>query len=494
MKPSLERVDHLREAYSTLSSSVENPHTLRYLWLFQCFEGWHCCFPSQALPRRRRASKLGKTDPPESCNSVREHLSQLRNEVHEQLWCNWEADGAAVYVEASTLGGTVCSFRVGAGATGVEVKERAARMLGLTAREIDLVFASGPVADDELILQTRQEELAGPVPQMTVLRKPVREVLVGSECTLKLWDIVEGSCLHTLRGHGDGVLSLSVDWPARYALSGAHDCTLRLWDLDHNICVKTINCPEHPAFCVAFDAESQQVLTGSWDSNVKLWDLSTLRCIRTLQGHARCVKCLAVNWYLNRAISGSYDADLILWDLGTGEKLAVLSGHTDRVLALDACWTAGRVASGSEDHTVRLWDFADAGCRATLRGHRAPVSCVAMSWATNRLVTGCWAGTLRLWDIGPLKADQSSQAMCLCVLDEMRALTCVAVDWQVRQALAASGHRIWCVDIQDEALECLHEVDWTRIEMQQPGAYGELSIGMPGTLTCLSLRPTYTGL
>jgi len=443
-----------------------------------------------AIPRRKSRSKLAP-----GTTEVREHLEHLRNEVNEQLWCNWDADSRGMPVQASTLAGDACDFRIGAGATGLEVKERVAKLLGLKTREIDLVFTSGAVTDEELVLDVRLEELAGPPPQMSVLRKPVREALVGSECNLSVWDFEQSKSLETLRGHGDGIISLAVDWRARYALSGAHDCTLRLWDLDHNICVQTLQCEEHPAFCLALDVKRQQALTGSWDSDLKLWDLATAQCIRTFSGHTSMVKCLSVNWSRERAVSGSYDYSLMVWELGGSSAASlVLSGHEDRVLSVDVCWMSGRVASGSQDNTARLWDLADGRCFSVLRGHIGPVACLALSWESDRLLTGGHDGSLRLWDLSPLKAGAESggAAVCIRVLGELPSLMCLAVDWQACHGLAGSGSRLWVIDVQSDEVTLRDEVNWTRVELQQPGTYGSLSIGATGTLSCLALKPTHT--
>ena len=238
---------------------------------------------------------------------MRAELSAVRRVSNECLWGGWEADADAVQVEVCMLSGKTFGFSVGARATGAEVRERAAGLAGMPAQEVGLICDGSPVRDEEVLLDTRQECLSGPAPQLQLLRRRRPRVLSTShDSSLRMWDPESARQLKVLKGHGDAVISVDVDWVSQCALSGAHDCTLRLWDLDHGVCVDTMETPGHPAFCVAMDYGSRRAATGSWDMLVKVWDLDSGACTHSLRGHQELVSCLAVDWAGARALSGSY--------------------------------------------------------------------------------------------------------------------------------------------------------------------------------------------
>merc|ERR1719259_955221 len=116
-----------------------------------------------------------------------------------------------------------------------------------------------------------------------------------------------------MRGHGDAVLSISVDWASRRALTGSHDCHLKLWDLDHCLCVATMKSDDHPAFCLSADWSAGHALTGSWDRGLRLWNLERFEQAGELvDAHDKDVVGVALNWRARRAVSAGKDGMLKL--------------------------------------------------------------------------------------------------------------------------------------------------------------------------------------
>jgi len=95
--------------------------------------------------------------------------------------------------------------------------------------------------------------------------------------TVRIWSLVNGTCLHTLTGHTSlvGLLGLSPS----YLVSAAADSTLRIWDpstgeLKHTLAAHTgaITCFQHDEF---------KVLSGS-DGNLKMWNVKDGTVVRDL--------------------------------------------------------------------------------------------------------------------------------------------------------------------------------------------------------------------
>jgi WD40 repeat protein len=57
---------------------------------------------------------------------------------------------------------------------------------------------------------------------------------------VRLWEVRDGACLHTLRGHTDMVWGVALSGDGQLAASGGADGTVRLWDVHDGACLHTL--------------------------------------------------------------------------------------------------------------------------------------------------------------------------------------------------------------------------------------------------------------
>ncbi|CAE7342303.1 HET-E1 [Symbiodinium natans] len=108
---------------------------------------------------------------PKPCASMmRKELCHLRQQANRQRWICWESDAAGLEVEVAMLSGRSWKFIIGNTAKGAEVKERLAELSGIHETELSLVCSGRQIRDDEVLLDTFFTELAGPPPQLQLLR------------------------------------------------------------------------------------------------------------------------------------------------------------------------------------------------------------------------------------------------------------------------------------------------------------------------------------
>ena len=124
--------------------------------------------------------------------------------------------------------------------------------------------------------------------------------------------------------------------PLAMALSGCHDSTLRLWDLREGRCAVTLKGHRCRVHAVAADFGSMQALSGSGDNTLRLWDLREGRCTATLEGHGDEVTAVTADFGSMQALSGSVDPALRLWDLREGRCTGTLEGNGAEVWAVAA--------------------------------------------------------------------------------------------------------------------------------------------------------------
>eukprot|EP00928_Gymnodinium_smaydae_P013548 TRINITY_DN14937_c0_g6_i1.p1 TRINITY_DN14937_c0_g6~~TRINITY_DN14937_c0_g6_i1.p1 ORF type:complete len:515 (-),score=100.06 TRINITY_DN14937_c0_g6_i1:197-1636(-) len=465
------------EEYRKRSSSFDQKPTVSYTVLWDL--GNYLCVPCLAigLPKNGWTSPSKRSKAP-VLEEARKELQALRIEASRQLWSTWDADDSGLPIEVMMLSGRSWRFVLGSEARGVDVKERIAALSGMLVAEMGLLCAGGPVEDEECVLSpSRRAELEGQTkPQLRVIRVARHRALsCSTDCTLKLWDLHRGQCIQTLRGHGDGVLCLAVDWEGQVALSGAHDATLRLWDLDHGICAQSLDVPGHPPFCAALDYPVRRAITGSWDCTLRFWDLDAGRCLQVLEGHDGLVACVALEpGGARRALSGSYDGSLRLWDLVGDRPSIEFVGHEDKVVAVDVDWGASRALSGGYDASVRLWDLDAGCCLKMLRGHSDVVSCVSLQWDADRprALSGSYDRELRLWDL--------KSCACLGVLGHDAGITSLSVDWDAARVLTGSSKemRLWDLD----QMTCEHSLEGHTL--QGPN----VSLGLSQAVSCVQMN------
>ncbi|KAI1166366.1 WD40-repeat-containing domain protein [Nemania serpens] len=195
--------------------------------------------------------------------------------------------------------------------------------------------------------------------------------------TIKIWNF-EDKEASTLRGHKDGVNSVSMDTASRTLISASDDFTLRLWDLDTKQCIRVFE-----GHC----GQVQQALFSPVATEYShLLELSPLvghphhqkdtQLIRSSygSGFSACPERSLPPLYV---ISGSLDNTLRLWNTASGDCVRVDFGHTEGVwtVAMDSL----RVVSGAGDSLAKVWDLITGTCQSTLTGHTGPVTCIGLT-------------------------------------------------------------------------------------------------------------------
>ncbi|BEI80246.1 hypothetical protein CcaverHIS002_0107750 [Cutaneotrichosporon cavernicola] len=156
--------------------------------------------------------------------------------------------------------------------------------------------------------------------------------------------------VHHLEGHGEAVRALAAH--GRICVSGSYDKTVRVWDIVKGTCIHVLHGHEAKVYSIVYDKYRNRCASGSMDNTVKIWDLATGKCLHTLTGHTSLVGLLGLS--PNRIVSAAADASLRVWDANTYELQHTLSSHAAAITCFQHDET--KVVSGS-DGTLKLWDI-----------------------------------------------------------------------------------------------------------------------------------------
>ncbi|KAH9952174.1 cell division control protein 4 [Amylocystis lapponica] len=158
--------------------------------------------------------------------------------------------------------------------------------------------------------------------------------------------------MHHLEGHDNAVRALAAR--GRTLVSGSYDFTVRIWDIITGTCKWTLVGHTQKVYSVVLDINRNLACSGSMDGTVRVWNLHTGQCQHTLIGHTSLVGLLGLSpSYL---VSAAADSTLRVWDPDTGEHHHTLAAHNGAITCFQH--DEFKVLSGS-DGTLKMWDIRD---------------------------------------------------------------------------------------------------------------------------------------
>ncbi|KAJ7793388.1 chromatin associated protein [Mycena olivaceomarginata] len=163
-------------------------------------------------------------------------------------------------------------------------------------------------------------------------------VVAGSlDAIVRIWNVVTGTLVDSLRGHRDSVYSVVFTPDGRGVVSGSLDKTLKYWDL-----TALLTRPMNPL-------EDGESACGKDDNAAK----KVGPCTNNFTGHKDYVLSVAVSHDGQWIVSGSRDRGVLFWDRG-GVVQSILQGHKNSVISIDLSPTENLLVTGSGDNLARI--------------------------------------------------------------------------------------------------------------------------------------------
>ncbi len=223
-------------------------------------------------------------------------------------------------------------------------------------------------------------------------------IAIAVKEAIQLWDIATSTCVQTLEGHEQYIVSLAWHPQKNLLASGSFDCTVKIWDISTGKCLHTLphdNC----IWSLAWSHNGNMLASASYDRTAKLWDGLTGRCLHILSGHQNWLWSVSWSKCDRTVITGSHDQTAKIWDVSTGQCLKTLQGYIGTIWSLTWSEDGQTLYSGSGDHILRQWQVATGVCLKTTRGNRQAVWAISPSPDYQTFASGGTDKIVWLWDV-----------------------------------------------------------------------------------------------
>ncbi|XP_051529001.1 kinesin-like protein KIF21B isoform X2 [Myxocyprinus asiaticus] len=274
-------------------------------------------------------------------------------------------------------------------------------------------------------------------------------LLTGSkDRTCKMWNLVTGQEIVTLRGHPNNVVSVKYCSNSGLVFT-VSTSFIKVWDIrDSAKCIRTFTSSgqvvsgdacagtttrtittaqgEYQINQIALNP-SGSVLYAAAGNTVRTWDLKRMQATGKLTGHIGSVMCLTVGYSgggKDQVITGSKDHYVKIFDVAEGAQGNIGPAHNfepPHYDGIECLAIQGDILfSGSRDNGIKKWDLGQQELIQQIpNAHKDWVCALAFVPGRPMLLSACRAGMLKVWNvdnftpIGEIKGhDNPINAIC----------------------------------------------------------------------------------
>uniref|UniRef100_A0A7N8XSV0 Kinesin family member 21B n=1 Tax=Mastacembelus armatus TaxID=205130 RepID=A0A7N8XSV0_9TELE len=311
------------------------------------------------------------------------------------------------------------------------------------------------------------------------------ELLVtgSKDRTCKIWNLVTGQEILTLKGHPNNVVSVKY-CPSSCLVFSVSTSYIKVWDIrDSAKCVRTLTssgqvvsgdaCAGTTTRTITFaQGECQinqialnlsgSVLYAAAGNTVRMWDLNRMQAMGKLTGHIGSVMCLTVGQSLlgkDQVITGSKDHYVKVFDVAEGTLGNIGPAHNfepPHYDGIECLAVQGDVLfSGSRDNGIKKWDLEQQELTQQIpNAHKDWVCALAYVPGRPMLLSGCRGGMMKVWNvdnftpIGEVRGhDSPINAICTNSRQIFTASRYNNIMWSVH---------VWGHNSQSWQFRCIH--------------------------------------
>ncbi|CAD5230794.1 unnamed protein product [Bursaphelenchus xylophilus] len=192
-----------------------------------------------------------------------------------------------------------------------------------------------------------------------------KHIITGSyDHKIAVFDEATGERTQILVGHQNRVYSLLLDKEKGLLFSGSLDQTIRVWDINDGTCIHTL--VGHNSLTSAMQLRNGYLISGNADHSIRVWNIEDGTCVHILSGQNSHTAAVTGLQFIrdDLIVSSSDDGIVKLWNIKSGTficnlvQLQPLGGCVWRVEATPTCLVcAVGSRNQAEDTKLIIVDF-----------------------------------------------------------------------------------------------------------------------------------------
>lgn len=238
-------------------------------------------------------------------------------------------------------------------------------------------------------------------PLIGVLFSPDGKTLssVGSDKTIKIWNVTDGALINTLVDNVSGEVAIAYSPDGKHIVSGSWDKDVKIWDVASGKVISRFTGHDKSLRAVSYHPSGKFIASAGWDKDILIWYEPTGLLIKKLGGSNQCVRAIEYSPDGKYIASGGYDLYLRIHDVATGNIIFSEKAHKYPIEALSYSPDGKYVATGGNDNFIKVWDVASKKIFKTLTGHTDAVYTIHFSPDGKYLASGGNDNSIKIWDI-----------------------------------------------------------------------------------------------
>jgi WD40 repeat protein len=234
------------------------------------------------------------------------------------------------------------------------------------------------------------------------------ESLISGDLSGDLWLKPTWNLQQTISAHSDWVRCLSFTPEGSKLVSGSFDKTIKVWQLKDGTAIHTLTDHLKGVFALAVSPDGKLLASGSWDELIKLWNLETGTLLQNLSQHQASVRSLAISADSRTLISGSFDQTIKLWSLPDG-AVAKTIADSESIAAIALSPNGKFVASTGDDGSVKIWSLTSGVMLMASRANKHCIGSLAIGPDSQTIAAGTVNGYVVLWQLKNINDGQPQQ-------------------------------------------------------------------------------------
>lgn len=225
-----------------------------------------------------------------------------------------------------------------------------------------------------------------------------RTLATSADSIIKIWNLEDGSLLHTLSGHHRNIHCIAFSQDGKYMVSASSDKTIMLWDAHTYKHLRTLCGHTDEVNHVSFSNDGKYIASASDDKTIKVWNVETGNCEKTLFGHNDGVKVVSFSPNNKLLVSASDGNTIKIWDVESKQSIQSFKSHKGKMMYVSFLSDNLMISASQEDGLIRVWDVSYGIKLCDLNGYNNLLVSVYSSPNNQEINSVFFDGISERWD------------------------------------------------------------------------------------------------